>query len=348
MSFDRVTLQDFFRTGQQDCANVFGKDEVRDALRDHPGATDRQILDVILDENYAVNDPETRQRWLAQQDDLERLDPARAWEFYQRGWADRALGYIRAWRAALEADRTEENPMMFRHRPNPTRHPMKTFTVVRINRDHADTYAVEGEGEAALERAIRIAGPDPRDEVEYTTVSSSDAGAARLEGGRRHAWRPVPGGARENPVADGFRAEILEGMAKAFWVTSWADYCEQMSPARRAKLREEGLIPGPGGDWMDAAPPMPPSAKLAAKRLAQAFEERNGATVSELLDRAMEADGGVAGRNEADLFGHYLAMQAMGHGVGWFDDHAEFPLEFPFHTEAYYDGRRLHVSVRGA
>ena len=40
--------------------------------------------------------------------------------------------------------------------------------------------------------------------------------------------------------------------------------------------------------------------------------------------------------NYAEEFGHYLAMQGLGHGVSWFDDHARFPLVVP-HTEFYLD-----------
>lgn len=31
----------------------------------------------------------------------------------------------------------------------------------------------------------------------------------------------------------------------------------------------------------------------------------------------------------ARLFGHYVAMQSIGHGVSWFDEHAEFDLKLP-------------------
>lgn len=237
----------------------------------------------------------------------------------------------------------KESPM--RHRPNPMHRAQATFTLIRVNRDPADTYAVEGEGEHAIRRAFEIAGPDPGDAVEFTTVTASDAGSARLRGQR---WAPLPPGiVRANPAASGYRKEIIEGMAGALWVTSWADYCENLPDERRRRLREKGLIPGPGEDWVDAAPATPPHAKLGARRLADAIEVINQATLDELLERAREADGvAFYSHEDIDLFGHYLAMQSMGHGVSWFDDHAEFPLKFPFFAEAHYDGRTLHVSVR--
>jgi hypothetical protein len=36
-------------------------------------------------------------------------------------------------------------------------------------------------------------------------------------------------------------------------------------------------------------------------------------------------------------FGHYLAMQSLGHGVGWFDDHEHFELKLPL-IEFMYEG----------
>lgn len=347
MSFQRLAVFDFYRTGQQDCANVFGKDEVRDALRQHPRYSDQLLLDDILANDYAVTDPETKARWLAEQD-FEGLDPEKCWTAYQRGWADQALTFIKGWRPSLLAEIAErENPpkdaTMFkhRHRQNPHRAGTQAYTVVRVNRDNGDTYAVEGSDAAARARAVRLANADPADTLEYTVVQATDAGAARLLGRR---WQALPGAAVANP-RDATLDTILAGMARALWVTSWASYCEELEPRRRQKLRDEGLIPGPGGDWDDAAPETPPTASLGAKRLARAFEERNGAPIQQLFERAMDADQGVGTSKEAELFGHYLAMQAMGEGVSWFGDHAKFPLEFP-RASAFYDGRRLTVEAR--
>lgn len=48
----------------------------------------------------------------------------------------------------------------------------------------------------------------------------------------------------------------------------------------------------------------------------------------------MEVHPSVDNGEYAREFGHYLAMQALGHGVSWFDDHARFDLTVP-HSEFY-------------
>lgn len=45
-----------------------------------------------------------------------------------------------------------------------------------------------------------------------------------------------------------------------------------------------------------------------------------------LAERAEQADGVAP---DPEHFGRDLAMQAMGHGVSWFDDHKKFPIKIP-------------------
>lgn len=91
----------------------------------------------------------------------------------------------------------------------------------------------------------------------------------------------------------------------------------------------------------DVAPDTPDYVRLEAARLLGKLEQANGVTVTAIMHAAAVADmpeqERLAMRNdavaavqlngdEARDFGHYIAMQAMGHGVSWFDDHAEFDL----------------------
>ena len=58
---------------------------------------------------------------------------------------------------------------------------MKTqYTIVRINRDSADTYTKLGNDRTALLDAVECANPDRNDDIEYGYVEARDAGAARL------------------------------------------------------------------------------------------------------------------------------------------------------------------------
>lgn len=248
----RLTLHDFYRTGQQDAANVFDKSDVRDALHDHPGYTDAQLLADILDQTYDVNAPATKTRWIADQDDFEGLDPERAWASYQRGWADRALAYIKDWRPAIEREHLASNP-------------------------------------------------------------------------RRKGTKPM---SRHNP--DDFDDDIKDGMARAIWVTSFADWVEGLP-----KAQQRELAPG-GGDWNDAAGETPRSALEAGQALVELYEQANDKPIADLFRTAAQADGRKPSSRLADLFGHALAMQALGTGVAWTDDHKPFPLK-RIHFQAWLD-----------
>ncbi|HLU38119.1 MAG TPA: hypothetical protein VK081_01965 [Planctomycetota bacterium] len=236
----RLTLHDFYRTGQQDAANVFGQDEVREALREHPSYTDRQILDDILEHTYGVNDPQTKAAWIADQE-LEGLDPDKAWASYQRGWSDRAMSYIRDWRPAIVRAQLESNPR---------KAPMS----------------------------------------------------------------------RRNP--DDFDDSIKDGMARAIWVSAFADWVQELPKAQRREL-----APGAGADWNDAAGETPRSALEAGQALLELYEQANDKPIGDLFRTAAQADGRKPTDRLADLFGHALAMQALGTGVAWTDDHKPFPLK---------------------
>ena len=123
-----------------------------------------------------------------------------------------------------------------------------------------------------------------------------------------------------------FRDSFLLGAAKAFFVTAYADYVEEPE----AEDDRSHLARASGGeDWMDCAPALPPNAFALAGELWANLEDSNphvGCGVYSLADLARQADhDGI----DPEEFGHYLAMQAMGHGVSWFDDHETFNIVIP-------------------
>lgn len=245
----------------------------------------------------------------------------------------------------------------------------KSFVVVRVDRDPLDTHASEirnGDDQAALLRALDFANPDQGSHLEWAIVPSTDAGAARLARvGVR--WQPITAALqrqlearvdgegnvrpRGNPSRrknaddnqdDQWDGEIADGAARALWVTSYADWVESLP---RAEQRELG--PGAGGDWCDVAPKTPATAdQAAAQFVARLVQGNQVGNVTELVRKAAAADGlrrGVSSRY-ADSFGHYLAMQALGHGVSWFDDHHEFPINIPSMEAHTFDGTTLEWS----
>lgn len=101
-------------------------------------------------------------------------------------------------------------------------------------------------------------------------------------------------------------SEIQEAMAKAFFASAWADQCEEAG--------ESSMLSGQ--EIMNVMPDdIDPAAYHAAKTLAFDMERANGASLDSLLERIAEIADGDRDPT-AEMFGHYAAMQAMGHGVG--------------------------------
>jgi hypothetical protein len=112
--------------------------------------------------------------------------------------------------------------------------------------------------------------------------------------------------------------QILNGMARAFFACAWADQCEGSDNA--------GIMSG--RDIMALMPSeIDPAAIHAADTLAIGFISANilppispvatNQGLRVLYRKACELDPDGADRElTPELFGHYLAMQAMGTGVG--------------------------------
>lgn len=110
--------------------------------------------------------------------------------------------------------------------------------------------------------------------------------------------------------------EILDGMARAFFACAWADQCEEAG--------QEGTLSGV--NIMDVMPDeIDPAAIHAARTLALDLASNYTGLMLAPIDqclrvlyrKACELDTDGADRElTPELFGHYLAMQAMGTGVG--------------------------------
>lgn len=133
-----------------------------------------------------------------------------------------------------------------------------------------------------------------------------------------------------------FRDAFLEGAARAFFVMAYANFIEEGHSTDNDLTDEERECrldlprPGPGEDWYDYAPETPINAYALAGEMWAELQHANGeAGVYSLHARAEAADGAAP---DPEKFGRLLAMQYMGTGVSWFDDHATFPIKVP-HTE---------------
>jgi acetylornithine deacetylase/succinyl-diaminopimelate desuccinylase-like protein len=104
-------------------------------------------------------------------------------------------------------------------------------------------------------------------------------------------------------MTDSIRAEIVANMATAFYACAWADQQEE----------DEDGVNLSGCEILDVMPQDDnDGADDAAEHLATQMEELNGKTLPEIMALGKGGDRPC----DAEHFGHYAAMQAMGHGVG--------------------------------
>jgi hypothetical protein len=124
--------------------------------------------------------------------------------------------------------------------------------------------------------------------------------------------------------------DIIEGMARALFVTAWADYEE-----------EEGRT-YPGEDLMDVAPATPQEAVDAAEELYDTIESKSKINLNTFTPPGFD-EGEWSGLLAVEL-GHYLAMESLGHGVSWSDDYNDHGLKTPS-VQSYWDGKKLDFSI---
>lgn len=88
---------------------------------------------------------------------------------------------------------------------------------------------------------------------------------------------------------------------------------------------------------------MPDAVEYEARRFAAELSRLNRGTIVDLWRRASEADGREV---DPEALGYYLTMQALGHGVGWTDDHEPFDVLLPsIEANAYRADRGWEFDV---
>ena len=97
--------------------------------------------------------------------------------------------------------------------------------------------------------------------------------------------------------------------ARAFFASAWADACDESE--------QSALIAG--AEILDVMPDeLDPAAVHAAQTLRMDIERLNGKTIDEMMAYIVTNPHGDRPPT-LEMFGHYAAMQAMGHGVGLHD-----------------------------
>lgn len=102
---DGPTLDDFYRTGQQDCANVIDKDDF-----DLGAGTPQQVVAAAF--ARFEQDDELKETWIEQQgNDFGSLSPDEAYVSWRAGWKASAVRYVAEWQRERRADsELEDNP----------------------------------------------------------------------------------------------------------------------------------------------------------------------------------------------------------------------------------------------
>ena len=135
------------------------------------------------------------------------------------------------------------------------------------------------------------------------------------------AWEPA------FEQANSSTREVVMDMASAFYASSWASEMEEAGYSFPAQTRINDVAPAPTQ-----------AAIARAIMDAQNLCANSGAvTLDELLQRAADADGhGDTDLVITDGFGSDMAMEMLGSGVSWKDDHQEFSYQTP-NTEFHVD-----------
>jgi hypothetical protein len=113
-------------------------------------------------------------------------------------------------------------------------------------------------------------------------------------------------------------SEIEAIMSRTLYVNAFADLSDELS------------VPlGGGADYMDAAGATPKSFSCEAAFLSGTLEHLNNETMGQMYIRALSESGLEDSEELRSNFGHYIVMEALGHGVSWNDDHNHFDRKMP-------------------
>ncbi len=122
---------------------------------------------------------------------------------------------------------------------------------------------------------------------------------------------------------------IVEGIARALYVDLWMN-----------EMEEAGLAKGWSGmDVMDLASETSPEAYEKAKELYKQIEESNDVDLEFFVPPGEDEN-----EFNEELLGHYLTLEALGHGVSWSDDHEDHGLKIP--STEYYGDSKIEEEIK--
>ena len=151
-------------------------------------------------------------------------------------------------------------------------------------------------------------------------------------------WMDATGLKAEGSLRIVAASPLITGMAQAFWATTWADKMDETGHSEAMMSTEITEI----------MPEVPQKAFMLADELKNEIDAANHIDLDtfippgfsgeqlELPEEGKEQTDGLSwSSSDAESFGWYLAMQAMGHGVSWSDSHEDHGLTMPHFDKAY-------------
>lgn len=245
--------------------------------------------------------------------------------------------------------RATRNPTGWQRSRERAHYPVEHVHIRRTKGGYfAVAYDAQGRRAASpLDRQIWDSSDDARDEAQQVHRDATVSAGPTVSFGN-----PAEEPERLEDAAWDLRDSILEGMARALWISAYMEFIGNLHEEGLStdQIEERGFpVAGGGENWDVVAPDTPIDAEKAAHALAAAYAAANKVEdVTDILVWAIQADIAVKPTelddDYAELFGHYLAMSALGHGVSWFDDHEDFDLKTP-DIATYFDGDDFDFSL---
>lgn len=180
-------------------------------------------------------------------------------------------------------------------------------------------------------------------------VEDADVGMRGIRPARRQAQegeRPFEeGGADPGEAQMGdIDPTILDMMARTFFVSAWADEWEHYEneyddfEGYDEIVEELGVEPPNfmGVELMSIAPETPQEAMQFAEKFYRDIEQTNNVNLEEFIPPGEDED------FDRHDFGYCLAMEGMGTGVAWSDDHEDHGLNIP-----QFAGEQMDLAFAG-
>jgi|DEB19_MinimDraft_3_1074340.scaffolds.fasta_scaffold41218_4 hypothetical protein len=118
--------------------------------------------------------------------------------------------------------------------------------------------------------------------------------------------------------------DIIRSMARTLEVLSYTSWCDAWDEANDPDARpEKAVSAGPGDDWFDVAPEVDGPWLQRATILYGRIEQAWGWAPWLVL-----VNNGIISMADAEAWGHYAVVSALGHGVCWEDHFAPLMKQY--------------------